>query len=114
MTAIDLVILHTGVAAAIDGQFSQERLRTTRGAFFARRVVAGNGLRCRPVAQRGHGAMSDLGPLCAQQQTFVSQPLRLAGNSSTAVSRPGAAIAYFSVSFLRDGPTGLHRPETTG
>jgi len=44
MTAIDLVILHTGVAAAIDGQFSQERLRTTRGAFFARRVVAGNGL----------------------------------------------------------------------
>jgi hypothetical protein len=60
------------------------------------------------------GAMSDLSPLCAQKRTFVSQPLRLAGNSSTAVSQPGAAIAYFSISFLRDGPTGLHRPETTG
>jgi hypothetical protein len=58
--------------------------------------------------------MSDLSPLCAQWQTFVSQPLRLAGNGSTAVSRPGAAIAYFSISFLRDGATGLHRPGTTG
>jgi hypothetical protein len=39
---------------------------------------------------------------------------RLAGNSSTAVSRPGAAIAYFSISFLRDGAMGLRRPGTTG
>jgi hypothetical protein len=44
MTAIDLLILHTGVAAAIDGQFSQKRMRTTRGAFFETRVVVDDGL----------------------------------------------------------------------
>jgi hypothetical protein len=51
---------------------------------------------------RRHGAMSDLSPLFAQERTFVSQPLRLAGDSSTAVSRLGAPITYFSFSFLRD------------
>jgi hypothetical protein len=44
MTAIDRVILHAAAAAAIDGEFSEERLGTTRCAFFTSGVMVDIGL----------------------------------------------------------------------